>query len=633
MLSSGLLSSAQLSNMEESSGLVEEAIKMKSLFRAARAEMWQQERYRAEQALEQSIHNARCNSIEAAIMEASVQNESLSRQCRWLLTSLYEGRELQAKAARKVGFFEPGKSNDEGDMSRKEVVPWATLEPTPDNEVHYRLRSLVERLPTTRHYPVRGELRDRLISAGLGDVFQAANSREQVDLQHRERGERGHSCRWSVCTSLRSNLDAVRAIAVQDNLVFTGSEDCVVRAWDLSLMRRAEDETHEFTLDPHASYRGHRRPVLCLACPPTARHFFSGGLEPDILAWRLLTPDEHDPFDASPLGISPTAVRRRLRGHEDAVVSLAVHPFSGEVLGRDILASAGADGQLLLWGCSLPDIEEDLFDSSSDHVFPVAPRPSAALSDEAAALLDCNPTSTEAEASAQFSTSHLKPSGPIEQHPCASVSLATSHDGFAMRAIDLAWTSLGNAPLLAACRADHGAGLLAEGSSSLDGGSGSSFHVAVIDAEVAQVVTLHPVNEALSAIAAMELSNTALLAETRRARLLDLTSGKVVMSFEPQPDIVSAVASDPGGGYQVVTGCHDGFLRVYDLRRCSSGVGVQTSSSAARKPLLQEIFVHHSKYGEAIHDVMYSGSKRLLTAGADSCVSLLLPHGSSARQR
>lgn len=82
---------------------------------------------------------------------------------------------------------------------------------------------------------------------------------------------------------------------------------------------------------------------------------------------------------------------------------------------------------------------------------------------------------------------------------------------------------------------------------------------------------------------------------------------EVVQVLDRHPDVVNCVAVDPRRGYEVVTGCSDGRLRVFDIR------------SGQR---LQELSLHHWKFSEAIHSVCLGGDC-IVTAGADSLVSLL----------
>lgn len=92
-----------------------------------------------------------------------------------------------------------------------------------------------------------------------------------------------------------------------------------------------------------------------------------------------------------------------------------------------------------------------------------------------------------------------------------------------------------------------------------------------------------------------------------KARLLDLTTGRVVAKFQEHSDAVTSVSIDPVRGFCVVTGCHDGFVRSFDLRtgRCR-----------------QALELHKRRYDEAVHCVHHA-PRMLATAGADGNTMLL----------
>jgi len=92
------------------------------------------------------------------------------------------------------------------------------------------------------------------------------------------------------------------------------------------------------------------------------------------------------------------------------------------------------------------------------------------------------------------------------------------------------------------------------------------------------------------------------------ARLVDLQSGQYVATVSDHGDVVTSVSVDPGKGYCLVTGCHDGCVRSFDLRtgRCC-----------------ERLKLHRAKYDEAIHCVHHA-SRVLSTAGADGNVVALM---------
>lgn len=107
-----------------------------------------------------------------------------------------------------------------------------------------------------------------------------------------------------------------------------------------------------------------------------------------------------------------------------------------------------------------------------------------------------------------------------------------------------------------------------------------------------------------------QVQNIAVLGHTDYcARLLDLSSMQFVSTFADHADAVTSVCIDPTQGNTVVTGCHDGCVRTFDIRmgRCR-----------------QRLWLHRAKYDEAVHCV-HHGPRILATGGADGCMSVLLP--------
>lgn len=90
------------------------------------------------------------------------------------------------------------------------------------------------------------------------------------------------------------------------------------------------------------------------------------------------------------------------------------------------------------------------------------------------------------------------------------------------------------------------------------------------------------------------------------ARLFSPSTGLSVMRLA-HGDIVTSVAIDPTNGCDVVTGSHDGCVRVFDIRNGHC---------------LQELPLHRQKYDESVHCVCHAGD-RIVTAGADATVVVL----------
>ncbi|CAE8621584.1 unnamed protein product [Polarella glacialis] len=164
---------------------------------------------------------------------------------------------------------------------------------------------------------------------------------------------------WRRVVTLRSHLRGVRNARLCGGVLLTCGEDSLVKAWDVAPLQqhgmRLPGTGHLEDLEPFATYRGHAGAVLSLAAPvgplngdPAGQLFFSGGLDGEICAWRLLMPAEHDPYDATPPNASGhrlhgVACLQQFKGHTDAVWSLSLQDE------LRLLASAGADELVLLW--------------------------------------------------------------------------------------------------------------------------------------------------------------------------------------------------------------------------------------------------------------------------------------------
>ena len=79
----------------------------------------------------------------------------------------------------------------------------------------------------------------------------------------------------------------------------------------------------------------------------------------------------------------------------------------------------------------------------------------------------------------------------------------------------------------------------------------------------------------VTSVAAQQLNQLAAVGHADgRARLVDLGAGRCVGTVR-HPDCVTSVMLDPTNAYSLLTGCHDGCLRIFDLRKFpgTSGVG------------------------------------------------------------
>merc|ERR1711894_642855 len=98
------------------------------------------------------------------------------------------------------------------------------------------------------------------------------------------------------------------------------------------------------------------------------------------------------------------------------------------------------------------------------------------------------------------------------------------------------------------------------------------------------------------------------------ARLFSPTNGDSIRILSGHADAVTAVAFDPWNQFELATGSHDGFLRVFDIR--------------TMQPLL-ELALHQRKFDESLHGICH-GLGRLVTCGADADIHVLVPTPYSA---
>jgi len=110
-------------------------------------------------------------------------------------------------------------------------------------------------------------------------------------------------------------------------------------------------------------------------------------------------------------------------------------------------------------------------------------------------------------------------------------------------------------------------------------------------------VAWHPTGKQLALVGHVDKS----------ARLISPSHGIEVCELPGHGDAVTSVAFDPAKPYEAVTGCHDGCIRVFDIRK---------------QQCLQQSRLHLPKFEEALHCVFHSGD-HLFTAGADANIVVL----------
>mmetsp|Transcript_124170 Transcript_124170/g.215232 ORF Transcript_124170/g.215232 Transcript_124170/m.215232 type:complete len:400 (+) Transcript_124170:218-1417(+) len=139
----------------------------------------------------------------------------------------------------------------------------------------------------------------------------------------------------------------------------------------------------------------------------------------------------------------------------------------------------------------------------------------------------------------------------------------------------------------------------------------ASSKCAVLDVE--KGTALHNVDSggdagAVTSLAAYSGADLAVAGYTDGcARLFSPSSGQVLQTLLGHTDAVTCVGIDPQTGYEVVTGCHDGRLRFFDIR---TGLCVQ------------QLLLHQQKFDEALHCLCHAGD-RVIIGGADANIAVL----------
>ncbi|ORZ38681.1 WD40-repeat-containing domain protein [Catenaria anguillulae PL171] len=114
--------------------------------------------------------------------------------------------------------------------------------------------------------------------------------------------------------------------APRGDVVATGSGDHTVRLWDTAT------GTSKAVLKAHAGW------VLCVAWSPDGEWIASGGMDGKVCIWNAAS--------AKGQAVAPSAV---LKGHSDAVTSLAWEPMHLADGGYSRLASGGRDATVRVW--------------------------------------------------------------------------------------------------------------------------------------------------------------------------------------------------------------------------------------------------------------------------------------------
>lgn len=161
-----------------------------------------------------------------------------------------------------------------------------------------------------------------------------------------EEGEGEGNKLWKPKKTLRSHLDAVRALAFHPTelCLATGGDDCTVKIWRMDVAGLTSSVVRLTTeIEPQLTLRGHSAGITCLVHSPTRHLIYSASLDSSIRVWSLPSPSHttYAPYDH-------TAVRGELIGHTDAVWDLAL------VRDEGTLISCGAEGAVKVWDVGLP---------------------------------------------------------------------------------------------------------------------------------------------------------------------------------------------------------------------------------------------------------------------------------------
>jgi WD40 repeat protein len=129
---------------------------------------------------------------------------------------------------------------------------------------------------------------------------------------------------------LHSHFDAVRCLAWHPTNAYlvTGSDDHTLKLWNVSSWLRGSPLTPRGDLTPIVIYRGHTGVVT--SCCVVNDTVVSGSCDGTVRVWSTSMRE-------------PSRQLAELRGHNDAVWSVASHPS------RPLLASVGADGRVCVW--------------------------------------------------------------------------------------------------------------------------------------------------------------------------------------------------------------------------------------------------------------------------------------------
>eukprot|EP00747_Dinoflagellata_sp_TGD_P168845 gnl/TRDRNA2_/TRDRNA2_196204_c0_seq1.p1 gnl/TRDRNA2_/TRDRNA2_196204_c0~~gnl/TRDRNA2_/TRDRNA2_196204_c0_seq1.p1 ORF type:complete len:625 (+),score=118.27 gnl/TRDRNA2_/TRDRNA2_196204_c0_seq1:53-1927(+) len=367
---------------------------------------------------------------------------------------------------------------------------------------------------------------------------------------------------WRRRWTLRSHLDGARCVVCdeQAGVLVSCGEDALVKAWDLAPLWKGSPLSDE--MEPYVTLRGHTAAVLCVAYRSQDRVLFSAGMDYSIRAWRLPDSRSYNAYSADLSSQQATLRAGLLVGHRDNVWTVQLHPHLPSLL------SSSADGSIGIWTAELDPASRD--GDVMEASFTVRP-----------------------------------PGGDDPQY----VDVPTC----------AAWVPSDVTKFLGGYTSSRVAVFDAKrGAQILDlfpqqGVPRPASVAAAGTSDVPPALRPSPEDAARPWVTSVNCHQILQVAATghtdHTARIVDLVSGQFVTTLADHGDAVTSVCIDPVNGHSLVTGCHDGYVRSFDLRngRC-----------------MQYLNLHEHKYDEAVHCV-HHGPRLLATAGADGNVIVLAP--------
>lgn len=448
-----------------------------------------------------------------------------------------------------------------------------------------------------------------------------AKRRVSTDLNVSPQKAEGQT--FKVRFALRGHLDVVRSV------IFTGGgtpaepeiatcgDDGTIKRWTIPAAYGnygRDTAANDLDLTSYFTHRGHVGAVTALASAPASQNFsnggraigdgwiFSGGQDATVKVWERGRVDPKASLD----------------GHTDAVWALCVLPgSSGSVLGdrcasyggpdRILLASAGADGRILIWAVSAPPQLTSPHSGSnrgarssrrsnsisSGSNFPSEPQPSTASSSAFHFILIHHIVRSNPGPSPTC-ISPLSPHGEnfVVSYDDASILIYDTRNGDEIVGMASAETYDGTSAtgvnsvvastvgFDGALSLDHTRGVTEDSEGMVSGATGSSGGVEGV------IISGH---------------------EDRYVRFFDANSGQCTYTMIAHTSAISSLSLSPDGR-ELVSAGHDASLRFWSLEKRSC---------------TQEITSHRLMRGEGVCAVVWSQDGRwVVSGGGDGVVKV-----------